>query len=168
MKISVFVISSLSLSVCYEMFGVSLHSADETVCMWVSPFMFPAFSIPFTCKGDGEARKEKSWQEGAGCFQRLKNCCMKWESEKSSYLRMTCFLSVCKCLLDNVLKSERLCIRWFRSWHAPSLTHTYTGTQWFGIAMGRQGEVDDIDLTWYSIQELQYYSLHTHVHNMIP
>jgi len=120
-------------------FGVSLHLADETVCVWLSPFMFPAFSIPFTCKGDGEARKEKSWQEGAGCFQRLKNCCMKWESEKSSYLRMTCFLSVCKCVLDNVLKPEHLCIRWFRSWHAPfhtlSLKHTHIHLACSGLVL---------------------------------
>lgn len=124
---------SLLLSVSYEMLcslvsqsSISLHSADKTVCMWVSPFMFPAFSIPFTCKGDGEARREKKLTGRCCiCFQRLKNCCIKWESEKSSYLRKTNFLSVCKCVLDNVSKSERLCIRCFRSWHAPSHTHTH-------------------------------------------
>lgn len=67
-----------------------------------------------------------------------------------------------------MFQNQNVCVSDVSAVGTLPLSHTHTGTQRFGIAVGRQGKVDDIDLTWYSIQELQYYSLHTHVHNMIP
>ncbi len=53
---------------------------------------------------------------------------MKWEPEESSYLRMTSFLSKCKCVLDNVLKSvyQNVCVSDIS--RVDMLPHTHTHT----------------------------------------